>query len=116
MTVLFPDILDETSIENGVILTLSIPKDLAYFEGHFDKIPIVAGVVQIHWAVYYAQQYLGLNAVFKDMEAIKFKELLLAEQAFKLELNFSKTSQKLLFSYYSENTEYSSGRIYFHAV
>ena len=114
MTVLFPTILNETPIENGIILTLSIPKNLAYFEGHFDKIPIVAGVVQIHWAVHYAQQYLGLNAVFKDMEAIKFKELLLAEQAFKLELSYS--SQKLLFSYYSENTEYSSGRIYFHAI
>ena len=113
---LLPTILNETLIENGIILTISVPKDLAYFNGHFDQIPIVAGVVQIHWAVHYAKQYLGLMAEFKDMENIKFKELILAEQPIKLELHYTENTQKLVFSYYSDSVEYSSGRIYFHAL
>lgn len=116
MTILFPEILDTTKIQDGIILAIRIPQNLAYFIGHFDQISIVPGVVQIHWAVHYAQIYLGLNAVFSHMEAIKFKELLLSEQPIKLELRYQFDTQKLVFCYFSETAEYSSGRIYFHDI
>lgn len=113
--VLLPDVLGHTPTSEGVILTLRIPETLAYFSGHFDQIPIVPGVVQIQWAVHYAREYLGLDLVFCHMEAVKFKELLLSGQPLELDLRYSDKTGKLEFCYRSEVSEFSSGRIYFHA-
>jgi len=111
--VLLPEILGHESIDNGVILTLRIPENLSYFDGHFDQIPIVPGVVQIQWAVHYAREYLGLDEVFSHMEAVKFKELLLSGKPLQLNLRFQEQIGKLMFCYQSESAEFSSGRIYF---
>jgi len=112
--VLLPEVLGVQPTEDGAILSLRIPDDLAYFEGHFDQIAIVPGVIQIQWAVHYARQYLGLAQVFGHMESVKFKELLLPGQCCELDLRYMKQASKLEFRFRSENAEYSSGRIYFH--
>jgi 3-hydroxymyristoyl/3-hydroxydecanoyl-(acyl carrier protein) dehydratase len=112
--VLLPEVLGVQTTEDGAILTLLIPNDLAYFDGHFDQIAIVPGVTQIQWAVHYARQYLGLTLVFSHMESVKFKELLLPGQRCELGLRYMKQVFKLEFRYRSENAEYSSGRLYFH--
>ncbi len=112
--ILFPEILGEKREANGIVLALRIPEDLAYFAGHFDEISVVPGVTQIQWAVHYARQYLALNRIFSHMEVVKFKELLLPEQRLELSLCYQDIGCKLNFCYYSEATEFSSGRIYFH--
>lgn len=112
--VLFPEILAHETLDDGVMLTLRIPPNLTYFNGHFEQIPIVPGVVQIQWAVHFAKAYLGLHKVFSHMEAVKFKELLLAGQPLQLSLRYHPMAGKLAFRYHSETAEYSSGRIYFH--
>lgn len=112
--VLFPEILAHEMLDDGVMLTLRIPTNLTYFKGHFEQIPIVPGVVQIQWVVHFAKAYLGLHKVFSHMEAIKFKELLLAGQPLRLSLRYHPVTGKLTFRFYSETVEYSSGRIYFH--
>ena len=112
---LFPKVLaQQQSSNDAVTLTLQIPANLTYFAGHFDQIPIVPGVVQLQWAVYYAKQYLGLDISFRHMEAVKFKELLMPEQPLELHLRFYEQAGKLDFCYRSETAEYSSGRLYFH--
>lgn len=111
---LYPELLGSRQTDEGIILSLSIPRNLAYFAGHFEQVPIVPGVVQIQWAVHYAKQYLSLQAGFSHMEAVKFKELLLPEQHFELSLRYPLRACKLEFRYHSETCEYSSGRIYFH--
>lgn len=112
--VLFPEILEKKTETETIVLALRIPEELAYFSGHFDKISIVPGVVQIQWAVHYARQYLGINRTFSHMEAVKFKELLLPGQHLTLSLHYRNSDGKLTFCYQSETIEYSSGRIYFH--
>jgi len=112
--VLLPEVLGVQAAEDGVILSLRIPKDLAYFDGHFDQIAIVPGVAQIQWAVHFARLYLGLAQVFSHMESVKFKELLLPGQVCELSLLYLKQACKLEFRYRSESAEYSSGRLYFH--
>ncbi|MGZ4960449.1 MAG: ApeI family dehydratase [Methylomonas sp.] len=112
--VLFPDVLGNKPAVDGVILTLRIPETLAYFDGHFDEVAIVPGVVQIQWAVHYARQYLGLKQSFSHMESVKFKELLMPGQHLELGLRYLKQARKLEFWYRSASCEYSSGRIYFH--
>ncbi len=112
--VLLPEVLEIRPTEDGAILRLSIPENLAYFDGHFDQIAIVPGVTQIQWVVHYSRQYLGLTQVFSHMESVKFKELLLPGQQCELSLRYIKPASKLEFRYRSEDAEYSSGRIYFH--
>jgi len=70
--------------------------------------------VQIQWAVHFARHCLGLGGGFSHMEAVKFKELLLAGQPVALHLCYQEPAHKLEFCYRSEDAEYSSGRVYFH--
>ncbi|MDD2759402.1 MAG: AMP-dependent synthetase [Methylomonas sp.] len=112
--ILLPELLAHEAQAGGVLLTLRVPENLTYFIGHFDQIPIVPGVVQIQWAVHYAREYLGVTGVFSHMEAVKFKELLLAGLPLQLDLRYHPQSFKLEFCYRSEAAEYSSGRIHFH--
>ncbi|MDD5033507.1 MAG: AMP-dependent synthetase [Methylococcaceae bacterium] len=111
-----PQVLDEKPDADGTALTLRVPETLAYFAGHFPGIPILPGVVQVHWAVHFARQSLGIALPFRRMEVIKFKELVLPGQLLVLQLRYQATAHKLEFSFRSENHEHSSGRIYFHGI
>ena len=112
--ILWPEILNERIDGNNAILDLRIPELLEYFPGHFPGVPIVPGVVQIHWAVHFAREKLNLSLPFHHMEAVKFKEFILPRQRLRLHLNYQPAVEKLLFAFRTERRECSSGRIYFH--
>jgi len=112
---------ESSSAENAdesVVLTLHIPKDLDYFKGHFDQAPILAGVVQLHWAAEYAQQYLNIGAAdVMDIQVLKFQEMILPGHDVVLTLT-KKSAEKVLFSYQStaasgDIKSHSSGRLIF---
>ncbi|RLA16676.1 MAG: AMP-binding protein [Gammaproteobacteria bacterium] len=92
-------------------LTMRIPKDLLYFDGHFDEVPVLPGVVQIHWADHFARQELFLEGDFLRLEAIKFKQIIRPNQEIILDLSFNIDRHRVDFNYYSKITQYSSGRI-----
>jgi 3-hydroxymyristoyl/3-hydroxydecanoyl-(acyl carrier protein) dehydratase len=112
-SILLPETLGEHLGGDTLAIELRIPEDLVCFSGHFPGTPIVPGVVQIHWAVHYARQHLGVRLPFRHMEAIKFKELILPGQRLALALRWFAPANKLEFAFRSENREHSSGRIYF---
>lgn len=112
--VLLPETLGCRGGAEGAVLDLRIPEGLGYFPGHFPEVPVVPGVVQIHWAVHFARQRLGMGGAFSRMEAVKFKELLLPGQRLELVLRRPGLAGKLEFCYRSAAAEYSSGRLYFH--
>lgn len=60
------------SIANGVRVTLDVPGDLAWFDGHFPSEPILPGVVQTGWAVTLARVHFGFDADPPDLDRIKF--------------------------------------------
>jgi len=106
------------SPDSTVVLTLHIPTDLDYFKGHFDQAPILAGVVQLHWAVEYAKQYLSMGtADVMNIQVLKFQEMILPGQNVVLTLT-KKSAEKVLFSYQSTTSNgdiksHSSGRLIF---
>ena len=110
---IWPDVLADNIDESQVELQLLIPKDLDYFTGHFPGAPILAGVVQLHWAVEYAKKYFSLTELdVQNIEVLKFQVVIIPGQ--KLNLTFTrKASNKVLFSYASDKGQHASGRIVF---
>jgi len=94
-----------------------IPYDLVHFSGHFPKVPVVPGVAQIGWAIYFAQQEL-LPAVCPDfrfggMEVLKFQKLVRPGDKLRLALRFDTQTHNLHFAFTSADGQSpcSSGRI-----
>ncbi len=101
-------------IEEGdgeVTLSLEIPADLEYFDGHFPQTPILPGVVQVHWAMVLGHEYLDLPSRFAGMEVVKFQEIIRPQSRVELNLRFDAGKGKLYFSYMSSGGRHASGRI-----
>lgn len=109
----WPTIISNTSHDNVVEIALNIPKDLHYFKGHFTDAPILAGVVQLHWAVEYANKASSLTGLsVKNVEVLKFQVVIVPGQNLLLTLT-QKSNDKILFAYESDKGKHSSGRIVF---
>ena len=107
-------IVDEQRVEApNAELRLTIPHDLVYFRGHFPGAPIVAGVVQIKWAVELAERYLGVGGRFVGMEALKFQQVMTPGVSVTLSLRWAEREGKLHFAYQSDAARYGSGRVRF---
>ncbi len=110
---IWPEVLADNIDENQIALQLLIPKDLDYFNGHFPGAPILAGVVQLHWAVEYAKKYFSLTELeVQNIEVMKFQVVIIPGQKLNLTLS-RKTNNKVLFSYASDKGQHASGRIVF---
>jgi len=107
-----PTVVEQVVSDNGATLLLQIEPNIAYFDGHFNHYPILPGVVQLDWAIYYAKKLLSCPPIFAGMEVIKFQQPILPEHQISLTLRWEKEKQKLYFSYTSgEDNHHSSGRI-----
>lgn len=97
--------------ENSVKLTLWVDGALDYFEGHFPEAPILAGVVQLDWAVKFAHQHFSLSSLHvENVEVLKFQVVILANSLIELTLT-KKADNKFTFSFHSDHGQHSSGRI-----
>jgi 3-hydroxymyristoyl/3-hydroxydecanoyl-(acyl carrier protein) dehydratase len=90
---------------------LVVPHDLHYFQGHFPGAPVVPGVVQIKWAIGFARELLHAGREFGGMEALKFQQVMQPGTRATLKLDYAESSGKLRFSFESDRTRYSSGRL-----
>jgi 3-hydroxymyristoyl/3-hydroxydecanoyl-(acyl carrier protein) dehydratase len=107
-----PEWLSEERREGGVLrLHLRLPPDLVYFEGHFPGAPVLAGVVQLDWAVEEGRRRLGLVGRFVGLKALKFSKPLLPGDVAVLEL--CAEADGLRFSYESAAGRHSSGKVLF---
>jgi 3-hydroxymyristoyl/3-hydroxydecanoyl-(acyl carrier protein) dehydratase len=104
-------ILDQQVSAEKARLTLQIDAQIADFEGHFSEYPLLPGVTQIDWAIFYGKQLLNSGSRFAGMEVIKFQEPILPGTVVLLSLTWDKDKQKLHFSYSSDHAQHSSGRI-----
>jgi 3-hydroxymyristoyl/3-hydroxydecanoyl-(acyl carrier protein) dehydratase len=90
-----------------------IPKDLIYFDGHFEKTPVLPGVVQVHWARKFALEYFEISARFSHLEVIKFSHIIQPNEIVDISLSYNEEKRKVVFSYSSEKGKHASGRICF---
>ena len=96
-----------------VVLELTAPSNLVYFDGHFPCVPILAGVVQIHWVIGYGRQCFDLPPVFLGIHALKFQRIIIPEKPFTLELVHEPAKSCLSFKITSRVGVHTSGRVMF---
>ncbi|KJY81969.1 3-hydroxyacyl-ACP dehydratase [Vibrio galatheae] len=110
-----PTIIDVETAESEAILTLKVDADLLDFRGHFNHFPLLPGVTQIDWALFYAVEYLDTPVTFKGMEVIKFQEPIRPDAKVTLVLNWDSSKHKLAFKYSSQQADrmvvHSSGKM-----
>ena len=107
-----PEILATTREGETVHLHLRLPAELEQFKGHFDGFPMLAGVVQVDWAIQHGRQHFSLPPNFKRLTALKFLRVI--EPGNELQLALSQNSKgELDFRYLRDGTTVSSGRALF---
>jgi 3-hydroxymyristoyl/3-hydroxydecanoyl-(acyl carrier protein) dehydratase len=106
-----PKVLDQAIGELTARLALSVGATSRCFDGHFPGHPIVPGVMQVHWAMRFAREALGVEADFAGIEALKFQKAIPPDAALSLELKLVPEKMKLHFEYKLGKDRASSGRI-----
>jgi 3-hydroxymyristoyl/3-hydroxydecanoyl-(acyl carrier protein) dehydratase len=89
---------------------LEVPADLAWFEGHFPKTPILPGVVQIDWVMHFIKD-LELLGEFSGVDRMKFMRLIQPDTQLKLSLRAAADCSSVTYRFFDDNGSYSSGNI-----
>jgi acyl-CoA synthetase (AMP-forming)/AMP-acid ligase II/3-hydroxymyristoyl/3-hydroxydecanoyl-(acyl carrier protein) dehydratase len=109
--VLAPVLISERRGERLLERTLRVPTDLAFLEGHFPGRPVVAGVVQIHWVMQAARELVGSGFRVRSLEGVRFRDMLLPDQVFQLELELCADDAALRFRLFAGDGAFASGRV-----
>ncbi len=110
----WPDLIAIDAIESGYQLKLYINNDIHWLTGHFPQQPILAGVVQTHWATTLSQLIFKIEGDIQQIDNLKFQEVILPEQTIKLSLEFNAEKKNVKFSYTNADNQYfSEGKILF---
>ena len=88
-----------------------VPDDLAFLAGHFDGMPVVPGVAQLHWVLTASRTLLASIPAVAAIEALKFHQPLLPGSRFELEVVADPDGKRLRFRLWREDGAVSSGRI-----
>lgn len=106
-----PVLLSEHEQDGRHTLSLLLPLDLHYFEGHFPQLPVLPGLVQIAWALEFAASRLGTPTHCRRLEMLKFQQLLRPGDRLNLTLEYEAARKRLHFAYRRDGTDVSSGRM-----
>ncbi|MFY8352270.1 thioester dehydrase [Pseudoalteromonas sp. SSM20] len=110
-----PEVRAIDTQDDSVKLTLWVDRALDYFNGHFPEAPILAGVVQLDWAVKYAIEHFSLSShLVENVEVLKFQVVIVANSLVELTLT-KKSDNKFTFSFHSDHGQHSSGRVVLHS-
>lgn len=105
-----PVVLAEQRGASSLVRELRVPEDLAFLEGHFPGQPVVAGVVQLHWVMLAAAELLGATPQLLALEGLRFRDVLLPSQPFRLSLELSPARDRLRFELSDGERVFAKGR------
>ncbi|WP_328188638.1 AMP-binding protein [Marinobacter sp. OP 3.4] len=112
-----PEVLASRVEGSEVTLRIRVQQELAYFQGHFPEVPVLPGVVQVHWAEHFARSLLGddlpSRARFRRMEVVKFQQVIQPGQEVTVVLSLDRARGRLGFRFHDGDIGFSSGRLVF---
>lgn len=108
----YPRILSQHCDSDGARLLLDISPDLIAFRGHFLGNPVLAGIVQLHWAVIASRSVFGFGEPPREIKNLKFKSVVTPPT--RLELAIARLGQcEVQYDCSGEGKKYSQGRLVF---
>jgi acyl-coenzyme A synthetase/AMP-(fatty) acid ligase len=105
-----PRLLSETREAHSLERRLEVPAELAYLEGHFENVPVVAGVVLLRWIMSAAADLIGRSPRVLGIEALKFPALLRPGQRLTLCVEVSEALDRLRFRASDGDRVFAIGR------
>jgi 3-hydroxymyristoyl/3-hydroxydecanoyl-(acyl carrier protein) dehydratase len=97
----------------SIHIELDLRADHVAFRGHFERQPILAGVIQMHWAVHFARTHFAPDASVASFRTLKFSRLIIPDVLLELVVSEPSTSGAVDYVYADQGRECSSGRIVF---
>lgn len=113
--IVLPEIRATERTARGVRLTLDLPADHTYFQGHFPSCPLLPGVVQVAWAIELGRKHIPFDGRFRSMRAVKFTRVIQPCPSLTLQLDYSLERRELDFLYEVEGRHCSNGTVLFDA-
>jgi hypothetical protein len=108
----FPPILSRVDDNSHQRLLLELEPELGCFSGHFPGNPVLAGVVQLHWAITVSLILFGYPVAPLEIKRLKFKSVVTPPRI--IELTLSKPfGNEVQFHYSSLGQQHSQGRLIF---
>lgn len=105
-------IVRAVAAENGqVTLALDLPADLPCFRGHFPGFPVLAGVVQLDWAMRLGVAHLACGQPSATDFRVKFKRVIVPGDPLTLVLQHDAGRGRLDFVYRIGDFVASQGRV-----
>jgi len=97
----WPEFLALNTKENCLTLHIRVSPDTYWLTGHFPEQPVLAGVVQTHWAAELGQYAFALAEGFQGIDNLKFHSVILPGQELNLTLQYFPETRSIRFSYQS---------------
>ena len=91
---------------------MDLSPDLGCFRGHFPGNPVLAGVVQLHWAVTVSLILFEFRDAPLEIKRLKFKSVVTPPRTIELALN-RPCGNEVQFEYSSLGQQHSQGRLLF---
>lgn len=111
----WPEFLSLSQNENRVEIEVIIGLAIRWFEGHFPEQPVLAGVVQTHWAALLSAYFFPLQGEFSRLDNLKFQNVILPEVTLTIALEHQVEKNSVKFRFVSEDESFSEGRIVYQA-
>lgn len=93
--------------------TIFLPENLLYFDGHFDEMPMLPGVVQVNWAIELAQAHLNIAEDFQAIDSLKFMKIISPDSTVDIIGQYDTARNIFEFSYVAGETKHSTGKVRF---
>jgi acyl-CoA synthetase (AMP-forming)/AMP-acid ligase II len=94
-----PDGIVLAQSEEGADISLALPPDIIWFEGHFPGQPVLPGIVQVHLAAQWAAYLWNWRPQSANLSRLKFRQILRPRDSVRLLLTRDMTKQCLIFAY-----------------
>ena len=106
-----PEPTGSEPLADGVRLHLSIPSDLAWFQGHFPSRRVLPGVAQIAWVVFYSREQFDFDRDPTAIDRVKFLEPVPLDKGLLLDLH--RGANRVTWQLLADDALLSRGRLVF---